>query len=593
VLEHPSSRLLGPICHDETISLGWETNLIVEELRALQKRFGFLSAEQLDELSKRIDVPISHLHGVASFFPHFRLTPPPKVDVRICRDMPCHLRGASRLCTNLETQYRDASDQDVTIRGVSCLGQCDNAPAISINDCIFTRATEPGIEQMIRGLLAREGLPPIVASHERAKLASDPYLESGGEHYAAVRRLVESRDWDSALAALKASGLRGLGGAGFPTESKWQIVRQSPASEKYIVCNADESEPGTFKDRFILTHGPHLVIEGMILAGLITGAQNGILYLRHEYSEQEEILEEEIRRCQREGLLGFAVLGTELAFDLKLFISPGGYICGEESALLEAIEGKRAEPRNKPPFPVQQGLWNKPTVINNVETFGNVPSILVRGADWHKGQGVGGCAGLKFIGVSGDVIRPGVYEVPMGTPISQVIFREAGGIEGGKNLKAFAPSGPSSGYLPASMADVRLDFKALADAGSMMGSGALVVCAEGTCMLDMALNSTQFFRNESCGKCVPCRVGSQKLVELLSGWTRGEGSANDLDLIDELSNALRLTSICGLGQVVPAPIASVLKHFRDEIEAHIIKRECPSGVCFSRAADSRAATRPT
>jgi NADH:ubiquinone oxidoreductase subunit F (NADH-binding) len=356
-------------------------------------------------------------------------------------------------------------------------------------------------------------------------------------------------------------------------------VRQAAGPEKYVVCNADESEPGTFKDRFILTHLPHLVIEGMILAGVLAGARTGIVYIRHEYEEQEEILREEIRKCREQGLIGKNILGSDITFELDTFVSPGGYICGEESALLEAMEGKRAEPRNKPPFPVQQGLWNKPTVINNVETFANVPSILLRGVDWYKAQGTGGCAGLKFIGVSGDVVRPGVYEVPMGTAVSELIFKYAGGLPDGKRLKGFAPSGPSSGYLPASMADVRLDFKALADAGSMLGSGALVVCAEDTCMLDMALNSTRFFRNESCGKCVPCRVGSQKMVDLLTAWTAGEGSASDMALIDELSDALRLTSICGLGQVVPAPISSVLKHFRDEVDAHVTKRVCPSGIC--------------
>jgi NADH:ubiquinone oxidoreductase subunit F (NADH-binding)/NADH:ubiquinone oxidoreductase subunit E len=562
----------------------WENNLIVEELRALQEKFGFLPAEQLDALSKRIDVPISRLHGVATFFPHFRLTPPPKADVRICRDMSCHLRGADRLRLILETQYQNASDRDMTIRGVSCLGQCDNAPAISINDRVFTRVTETDIEGMIRGLLSQGELPPMPASRERVELTSDPYRETGGEHYAAVRSLAASRDWDSALAALKASGLRGLGGAGFPTESKWQIVRQSPDPEKYVVCNADESEPGTFKDRFILTHLPHLVIEGMILAGLITGARKGILYIRHEYAHQEKMCEAEIHHCRREGLLGSHILGSDLSFDLEVFVSPGGYICGEESALLEAIEGRRAEPRNKPPFPVQQGLWNKPTVINNVETFAHVPQVLVRGVDWYKSQGANGMAGLKFVGVSGDVARPGVYEIPMGSPMSDLIFNHAGGISGGKKLKAFAPSGPSSGYLPASMADVHLDFKSLADAGSMLGSGAVVVCAEPTCMLDMALSATQFYRNESCGKCVPCRVGSQKMVDILAGWSQGHGSQGDMALVDELSHALRLTSICGLGQVVPAPIASVLKYFREEVEAHITRRECPSGICHSAAA---------
>jgi len=430
---------------------------------------------------------------------------------------------------------------------------------------------------MVGDVLAGGALPEISQVHRSVRCASDPYGE--GEHYQTIERLIKSRDWAATFETLKASGLRGLGGAGFPTESKWQLVRQAAGPEKFIVCNADESEPGTFKDRFILTHLPHLVIEGMILAGVLTGAQKGILYIRHEYEDQEKILHEEIRRCARNGLLGAKILGSEFSFELEIFVSPGGYICGEETALLEAIEGKRAEPRNKPPFPVQQGLWNKPTAINNVETFANVPAIFFRGVDWYKSQGLNGAAGLKFIGVSGDVVRPGVYEVPMGTPVSELIFKYGGGIAGGKQLKAFAPSGPSSGYLPASMADVRLDFKSLADAGSMLGSGALVVCAEDRCMLDMALNSTQFFRNESCGKCVPCRVGSQKLVEMLTGWTEGKGSAADVALIDELSAALRLTSICGLGQVVPAPIASVLKHFRAEVESHILQRRCPAGVC--------------
>ena len=564
--------------------------MIFDDLREIQRQFGYLPPEQLRDLAKRSDVPLYRLHGVASFYPHFRLTPPPKADVCVCQDMSCHLRGADELRARLEESLHG---QDAVVRGISCLGRCDQAPAVAINDRIYSHVTAAEFERVAREAASLGELPEPPHTKRSVACKSDPY-PSAAERYGAVRRLVQSRDWNGTLETLKASGLRGLGGAGFPTESKWQLVRKEAGPEKYIVCNADESEPGTFKDRFILTHIPHLVIEGMILAGLITGAQKGVLYLRHEYPEQEEILEEEIRRCKKEGLLGRNVLGSELVFELELFISPGGYICGEESALLEAIEGKRAEPRNKPPFPVTQGLWNKPTVINNVETFANVPSILVRGVDWFKAQGVGGSAGLKFIGVSGDVVQPGVYEVPMGTPIKEVIFREAGGMAGGKSLKAFAPSGPSSGYLPASMADVRLDFKALADAGSMMGSGALVVCDEDTCMLDMALNSTQFFRNESCGKCVPCRVGSQKMVELLAGWTRGNGSSDDLTLIDELSDAMRLTSICGLGQVVPAPIASVLKHFRVEIEAHILKRECPAGVCFStpsRAADSRVVTR--
>ena len=560
--------------------------MIVQELRAVQSQYGFLPADQLQALAKKVGVPITRLYQVASFFPHFRLTPPPRADVRVCRDMSCHLRGADRVRTNLEERFQGASEQDVTIRGVSCLGQCDHAVAVSINDHVFAPADEARVEQIVRDVLLQGELPHAAHGEAAVECASNPY--AGGERYGAVRRLVESRGWNAALEALKASGLRGLGGAGFPTEMKWQLVRQQPGAEKYIVCNADESEPGTFKDRFILTHLPFLVIEGMMIAGLITGARKGILYIRHEYEPQEHLCEQEIRRCYEAGLLGAKILGTDLAFDLEVFVSPGGYICGEESALLEAIEGKRAEPRNKPPFPGQQGLWNKPTVINNVETFANVPQILVRGVEWYKAQGVGGTAGLKFVGVSGDIERPGVYELPMGTPMSELIFKKAGGVRGGKKLKAFAPSGPSSGYLPASMVDVHLDFKSLADAGSMLGSGAVVVCAEGTCMLDMALSATQFFRNESCGKCVPCRVGSQKMVDILAGWSQGRGSEDDLALVQELSQSMMLTSICGLGQVVPAPIGSVLKYFRDEVEAHITRHECPSGICFSDAPARRA-----
>jgi NADH:ubiquinone oxidoreductase subunit F (NADH-binding)/NADH:ubiquinone oxidoreductase subunit E len=559
--------------------------LVFEDLREIQRQFGYIPAEQLRTLARKIDVPLSRLHSVASFYPHFRLTPPPRVDVRVCQDMSCHLRQACGLRASLDDAFPQANSPDVRVSGVSCLGRCDEGPAVSINDRIYGAMTEERVMVMIGDALSGKPLPHPPHPKRDAKCASDPYQNEIGARYAVVRSVVASGDWNSAFATLKASGLRGLGGAGFPTESKWQLVRQAPGTEKYIVCNADESEPGTFKDRFILTHLPHMVIEGMILAGVLTGARTGILYIRHEYEEQEKILQEEIRKCREQGLLGTNILGSEFTFELNTFVSPGGYICGEESALLEAIEGKRAEPRNKPPFPVQQGLWNKPTVINNVETFSNVPLILLRGVDWYKAQGTGGCAGLKFIGVSGDVVRPGVYEVPMGTPVSELIFQYAGGLSNGKKLKGFAPSGPSSGYLPASMADVRLDFKSLADAGSMLGSGALVVCAEGTCMLDMALNATRFFRNESCGKCVPCRVGSQKMVDLLTGWTMGEGSSNDMSLIEELSDALRLTSICGLGQVVPAPISSVLKHFREEVDAHLSRRECPSGICFT--ADKR------
>jgi len=554
--------------------------LIFDDLRAIQTQYGYLPGDQLEALSKRTQTPLYRIHGVADFFPHFHLAPPPKVRFKVCTDMSCHLRGADELGTGLKQRFQQMSDTDLSIGEVSCLGQCDGAPAISVNDHIYRDVTAAQAEALVLTALGGSGLPQTPPNGRITGLASDPYGDE--EHYGALRNVVQTRDWAGVIAQLKASGLSGLGGAGFPTGVKWEAVRNAPGVEKYVVCNADESEPGTIKDRFILQNLPNLVIEGMMIAGLVTGAQKGILYIRHEYEPQEKILHEEIERCYEAGLLGNRVLGSDLSFELEIFVSPGGYICGEESALIEAIEGKRAEPRNKPPFPVTHGVFNKPTALNNVETFANVPQILINGVEWYKAQGQGGAAGLKFVGVSGDVCRPGIFEIPMGLAMSEVIFNLAGGIVDGKRLKAFAPSGPSSGYLPASMVDVHLDFKSLAAAGSMLGSGAIVVCAEGRCMLDMALNAVKFFRNESCGKCVPCRMGSQKLVDILTGWTHGKGSQADMPLIDELTEALKLTSICGLGQFAHSPLTSVLQHFREEVEAHVYQRRCPEGVCPMR-----------
>jgi NADH:ubiquinone oxidoreductase subunit F (NADH-binding)/NADH:ubiquinone oxidoreductase subunit E len=551
--------------------------LIFDDLREIQSQYGYLPPEQLQQLSQRTKTPLYRIHGVADFYPHFHLSRPPKVRMSVCSDMSCHLRGADNLKASLQQRFHGMSEKDVAVRDVSCLGQCDGAPAASINDHIFRNVTTAQAEALVLAALGGSELPEMPPEEKTVRLASDPY--AGAEQYGALRQLVATRDRDGVIAQLKASGLSGLGGAGFPTGVKWEAVRKERGPEKYVVCNADESEPGTIKDRFIMRNLPNLVIEGMIIAGLVTGAQKGILYIRHEYQVQERILHEEIERCYEEGILGANVLASGLKFDLELFVSPGGYICGEESALIEAIEGKRAEPRNKPPFPVAQGVFNKPTALNNVETFANVPQILVKGVDWYKSQGLGGAAGLKFVGISGDVRKPGVFEIPMGLPMSEVIFNLADGIVGGKKLKAFAPSGPSSGYLPASQVEVRLDFKSLAAIGSMLGSGAIVVCAEGRCMLDMALNAVKFFRNESCGKCVPCRVGSQKMVDILTGWALGKGTAADMGLIDDLTEALKLTSICGLGQFAHSPLSSVLLHFREEIEAHVHGHRCPEGVC--------------
>jgi len=555
-----------------------KTEGIFGELKHIQRIYGYLPASQIKQVAERRGIYVRDVHAVASFYPHFHLKKPARVNVKVCTDMTCHLRGSGTLYESLRQRFRNAADIDFSLRSASCFGRCDRAPAIAVNDVCFDGVTETSAAQVIDQTLL--GIQPAAVAHEGEgpKLLTDPY--DGKRTYDVLQRLLAEPKWEEAIGVLRESGLRGMGGAGFPTGMKWEAVRDADSDEKFIICNADESEPGTIKDRFIMWHLPHLVIEGMIIAGLITGAKKGIIYIRHEYAEQEHILQKEIERCYQKKILGENILVSGLRFELSIFVSPGGYICGEETALLEALEGKRAEPRNKPPFPVMHGLWNKPTVINNVETFAFATAILAKGAQWFKSHGKNGAFGLKFVGVSGDVERPGVFEVPMGTTYAELINDHAGGPPVGKKVIGFAPSGPSSGYLPASMLDLPLDWNAVAKAGSMVGSGAIVVCAEGACMLDMALNAVRFYRNESCGKCVPCRVGSQKLVDMLTEWTQGKFKESDLALLDDLSHTLRQTSICGLGQILPAPIQSVIKHFRPEIDEHILHRRCAAGVCF-------------
>jgi len=550
---------------------------IVTQLREIQRAHGYIPVAALRDLSERTGEHLYKLHGVISFFPHFRLQPPPPVEVLVCDDLACHRRGSAALLAAAQDRASTAGSDSMVVRSVSCLGRCDRAPACAINESYVSRLTLESLGEHLTNAAAGERVPGEHVTRGQATLAVDPY--GSGPRYGAARALATSGDVAGVIAALRAADLRGMGGAGFRTGLKWELVRKEPGDEKYIVCNADESEPCTFKDRFLLEHVPHLLVEGMLLAGLVTGARLGIVYIRHEYESQLEIIEHEIAAARAAGALGSNVFGSGRTFELETFVSPGGYICGEESALLEALEGKRGEPRNKPPFPVTQGLHNKPTVINNVETFSLVPVLLAKGPEWFKAQGKSGASGLKFVGISGDVVRPGVYEIGMGTPAREVIHDKAGGIRGGRPLKGWAPSGPSSGFLPPSLLDTPLDFDSLGKVGSMLGSGAMLALSDEACMLDMALNAVRFFRNESCGKCVPCRVGSAKMVEVLGEIARGHGKPEHLTMIDDLSHALMQTSICGLGQVVPMPIRSVLTHFRGEVDEHLLRKRCPARVC--------------
>ena len=587
IVSSPSLSNIAPPAH--------KTDGIYEELKDVQRKLGYLPAAELERIAHDRDLYLRDVHAIVSYYPHFRLQRPARVEVRVCDDMTCHLRGSRAVQQELERQFEKVPNDDLFIGNVSCLGRCDHAPAIAINDCYYDEVSSEqavsAVHDTLDGHIRHDEnriTSPLMLAKPSKKLEIDPY--EGQRSYAALKDFVKApkAKWDALLHEFEVAGLRGMGGAGFPTHKKWTRVRGWDCKEKYFVCNADESEPGTIKDRFILTHLSHLVIEGMILGGLCVGAERGYLYIRHEYKDQIAILKAELARCRQDRLIGENILDSGRSFHLELFVSPGGYICGEESALLEAIEGKRAEPRNRcpvpiPPLLVDQGLWGKPTVVNNVETLAFVAAIAVRGAAWFNHHERNGIRGLKFVGISGDVRQPGIYEVPMGIQYGNLIYDNeyGGGMRDGRELLAFAPSGPSSGYLPASMAaDLSLDWTALQKADSMLGSCAIVVCSDRACMLDMALNAVRFYRNESCGKCVPCRIGSQQMVQILERWTRGEYQETDRNLVEELSHTLKHGSICGLGQILPAPIQSVLQHFPKEVNEHLVDRKCRAGVCF-------------
>jgi NADH:ubiquinone oxidoreductase subunit F (NADH-binding)/NADH:ubiquinone oxidoreductase subunit E len=563
--------------------------MIVQALHEIQHRCGYLPEGELRALAQRLTVPLHRLHEVASFYPHYRLQPPPDVDVRVCQDMACHLRNADRLRRNLEALANEIVGSQVAVGGVSCLGQCDRAPAVSINDHIYRDKTETQLRALIQLAVAREPLPRQTADRSSLGWKIDPY--NGLPRYDAVRRFVEGRDADGLLNALKVADLRGMGGAGFRTHLKWSTVRKEPGPIKYVVCNADESEPGTFKDRDLLRRTPYLVIEGMVLAGLVTGATRGTIYLRHEYEEEIEAVEEALTQARAAHVCGEKILGSDLSFPVDTFISPGGYIQGEESALLEAMEDRRGEPRNKPPFPVFSGLFGKPTVINNVETLAWVPAIVLHGGEWYRDQGVNGATGLRFVSICGDVNAPGVYEVPFGQTVRDLVLHTAGGLRDGQRLKAIAPSGPSGGFLPAriprellpekfvkerlpadarafDILDLPLDLNTLGSIGGMLGA-AFVVYGDRADIVENALNCVAFYRNESCGKCVPCRMGSQKLVEMLTDLLAGRLHRGNLGVVQELADTMAGTSICGLGQVAANPITSVIKYFRDDLEKYL------------------------
>jgi formate dehydrogenase beta subunit len=528
---------------------------LIPALNAIQREHGWLPRAQLERLSRETRRPLYEIEGLITFYPHFRTAAPPRVEVTVCHDLTCWLHGADERIAEIRERFGD--DVEIEVREVSCIGRCDIAPAATVHERPVPVAELAGaVEAALEG---QE--PPARAKLAKRTWPNDPYADRPeGERYETVRAILAGElSAEQVIETVKESGLRGMGGAGFPTGAKWELVANQTGELKYAICNADESEPGTFKDRQILAEQPHLVIEGMLVGMLAAGIEQGWIFIRHEYGPEEEAVRTELEFARDNGFIGEDALGSGRRLDIDVFTSPGGYILGEESALIECMEGHRGEPRNKPPFPGVYGLWGKPTLMNSVETFAAIPIILQRGAQWWRDQGVDDSVGLKFFAVSGDVVNPDVYCVPMGTTVRALIER-AGGLPEGVQLQAFQPGGASSNFLGPDRLDVPLDFKPLADAGSMLGSGAVVVIGDKTNLLAAATNVLRFFRNESCGKCVPCRVGSHKAHLILTEALANGAGADDIDdRIDRLEETLRLTSICGLGQVALGPVMSVLR----------------------------------
>lgn len=404
----------------------------------------------------------------------------------------------------------------------------------------------------------------------------DAYI--GVRGYEALTTALKRLSPEQTVEMIKKSGLRGRGGAGFPTGTKWEICRSVEADRKYIICNADEGDPGAFMDRSVIEGNPHAVIEGMIIGAYSIGADTGYVYIRAEYPLAVERLKLALEAARKRNFLGKGILGTGFDFDIKIKLGAGAFVCGEETALIASIEGQRGMPRAKPPFPVYSGLWGKPTVINNVETLANVPSIVRNGAEWFSSFGTEKSKGTKVFALTGKVKNSGLIEVPMGITLREIIYDIGGGIENDKTLKAVQTGGPSGGCIPADMMNLQVDYESLAKVGSIVGSGGMIVLDEGDCMVNMAKYFLQFTQAESCGKCVPCRIGTKRLLEVLERITRGKGTNADIDMLEKLSHDVKSASLCGLGQTAPNPILSTLKYFRHEYEAHL-QGKCPAKAC--------------
>ncbi len=569
---------------------------LVPMLLYTQDTFGYISAEMIEEIARRLDLNTLQVTETLVYYSMLRRKPAGKYHVQVCTNISCMLRGGQRIHEHVERKLgignkQTTADGVFSLEEVECIGACTGAPALQVNYDFYENLTPESVDTLIDGIDA--GRPPkriaytTGAMHERHPAEVpvisrrfgipnshklDVYLQNDG--YKALEKALKQMTPDQVIEEVKKSNLRGRGGAGFPAGVKWSFVPRDTTKPKYIIANADESEPGTCKDRPLMEFDPHQLIEGMLIAGRAVGAHQGYIYVRGEYRYVMEIMDAAIAEAHASGFLGRNILGSGFDFDLCTHTGAGAYECGEESALMESLEGKRGYPRIRPPFPAVIGLYGCPTVINNVETLSSVPAVILNGGEWYANLGSPKNGGTRLFCISGHVNRPSIYELPMGFNLRRMIEDVAGGVANGKKLKAVIPGGSSCPLLTAEEVDIPMDFDSLAKAGSMLGSGGLVVIDEDTCMVDVARRIMHFYAHESCGWCIPCREGTHWLRKMLDRFHQGGGRAEDIPLIGELAKNMLGRTFCPLGDAAALPTISIVKKWPHEFEEHLRGR-CP------------------
>jgi len=499
---------------------------------------------------------------------------------------------------------KDKNNIDFELKETGCMGMCYREVLVEINDdngkWLYAEVDKIKVKKIVEDhLISGKPIEEWLVKMGKSE-SEDPFFEkqkrivlrncgeidpnsideySAREGYSAIRKVISNGSPEEVIRAITESGLRGRGGGGFPTGLKWKFTREAPGDKKYVICNADEGDPGAFMDRSVLEGDPHSVIEGMMIAAYAIGAEYGYIYVRAEYPKAIERLRTALGQADEKGYIGNGIFGSKINFNVKIKEGAGAFVCGEETALIASIEGKRGIPRVRPPFPAVKGLWGKPTNINNVETLANIPWIINNGPEAFASMGTEKSKGTKVFALAGKIAKSGLAEVPMGMTINEVVFEIGGGIKDGGKFKAVQMGGPSGGCIPASMGDIKIDYDEITKTGAIMGSGGMVVLDETTCMVDLAKFFLTFTQNESCGKCTFCRIGTKRMLEILEKITLGKGEEKDLDLLEELSYKIKESSLCGLGQTAPNPVLTTLKYYREEYEAHIRDKECPAHSC--------------